>query len=162
MQIKTTSFLSFFLGVCVFLVLFLSLLGFGMQYQQNIQPPGSCGTIPPPQTRYTAQDSVLILGEGLFKNECASCHNKNMKDHLTGPALEDTEKNWAAYPRADLYQFIRGSQEMIKEGHPRAVELWEGWQPVIMNDFPGLSDTDIEAILAYIEVISGRYSMTIY
>lgn len=90
-------------------------------------------------------------GKELFVANCASCHNKNMKDDLTGPALAGVETRWATFPRKDLYQFIRGSQAMIKNGHPRAAELWQKHKPTIMNDFPGLTDENIEAILLYVE-----------
>lgn len=90
-------------------------------------------------------------GKGLFIANCAACHNKNMKDDLTGPALSGVETRWAAFPRKDLYRFIHSSQAMIKEGHPRAVELWQKNKPTMMNDFPSLTDEDIEALLTYIE-----------
>ena len=57
-------------------------------------------------------------GKTLFTANCAACHNKNMKDKLTGPALGGTEERWAAYPRTDLYKWIRASQSMIDAGHP--------------------------------------------
>lgn len=41
-------------------------------------------------------------GQAIFQNYCASCHNKNMKDDLTGPALGGVQERWAAYPREDL------------------------------------------------------------
>ena len=54
-----------------------------------------------------AQDGAaapdIEAGKTLFKNNCASCHNKNMKDKLTGPALGGTQERWAAYPKEDLY-----------------------------------------------------------
>ena len=37
-----------------------------------------------------AQDPAA--GEALFKANCASCHNRNMKDDLTGPALGGVEE----------------------------------------------------------------------
>lgn len=89
-------------------------------------------------------------GETLFKNYCASCHNKNMRDPLTGPALGEAEANWAEYPREDLYTWIRNSQAMIEEGHPRATQLWNEWKPTVMTSFPALTDPQIENILAYI------------
>ena len=64
----------------------------------------------------------IAAGKTLFKNQCASCHNKNMKDKLTGPALGGVQERWAAYPKEDLYSWIRNSQAMINSGHPRAVE----------------------------------------
>lgn len=94
------------------------------------------------------------LGKELFKTNCAQCHNKNMKDDLTGPALADTEEHWADYPREDLHDWIRNSGKMIDQGHPRAVELWDEWSPVVMNSFPSLTDEDIESILAYINAVA--------
>ncbi len=108
-----------------------------------------------------AQDAAPVgdpaAGEGLFKNNCASCHNKNMRDDLTGPALGGTEERWADYPREELYAWIRNSQKMINEGHPRAVELWDEWKPTVMTNFTQLTDQQIEDILAYIK---GKYEGT--
>ena len=90
-------------------------------------------------------------GKTLFRNACATCHNRNMKDNLTGPALGGTEERWADYPREDLYRWIRNSQAMIAEGHPRAQELWNEWKPVVMNPFPDLTDDEIESLLLYVD-----------
>ena len=100
-----------------------------------------------------ANGPSVQLGKTLFTANCASCHNRNMKDDLTGPALGEATKNWAAYPKEDLYQWIRNSQVMIDAKHPRALELWKKWAPVIMTSFPNLSDEDIEAMLAYMDAI---------
>lgn len=72
-----------------------------------------------------------------------------MKTPMTGPALGNTFENWSDYPKEDLYNWIRNSQKMISEGHPRATELWSEWK-VEMAAFPNLSDKDIEAILKYV------------
>lgn len=90
------------------------------------------------------------VGATIFRNQCASCHNKNMKDNLTGPALGGVEERWAEYPREDLYAWIRNSQAMIAQGHPRAVELWAEWGPTLMSNFPALTDAEMEGLLAYI------------
>jgi cytochrome c2 len=90
-------------------------------------------------------------GKTLFQNQCAACHNKNMKDNLTGPALGGVEERWAAYPKEDLYQWIRNSQAMIASGHPMATELWGKWKPTVMNSFPAFTDDDIASILLYID-----------
>ena len=89
-------------------------------------------------------------GKELFLANCASCHNKNMKDNLTGPALAGTEERWSAFPRKDLYAWIRNSQALIATGHPRANVLWAKWKPTLMNNFPGLTDEQIESLLLYI------------
>lgn len=92
----------------------------------------------------------LEEGKNLFLANCASCHNKNMKDKLTGPALSGVEERWAAYPRKDLYTWIRASQSMVAAGHPRATALWNEYKPSIMQNFPGLTDEQIESMLLYI------------
>jgi len=99
----------------------------------------------------SAQEADVAAGKALFKNQCASCHNKNMKDDLTGPALGPAEANWADYPQEDLYNWIKNSQAMIAAGHPRATELWNTWKPTVMTSFPTLTDADIANVLAYIE-----------
>lgn len=100
----------------------------------------------------TRDTPKLAAGKSLFVANCAACHNRNMRDDLTGPALGEVEKNWAAYPRQDLYDWIRNSQQMIHvRRHPRALELWEKWAPTQMNSFPDLRDEQIEQLLAYIQ-----------
>jgi mono/diheme cytochrome c family protein len=91
------------------------------------------------------------MGKKLFQSNCASCHNKNMKDNMTGPALAGVEERWSKYPKEDLYNYIRESQKMINSGHPQALIVWEDWKPNVMSNFPNLSDEDIEAILSYIK-----------
>lgn len=112
-------------------------------------------------TSVAAQAAPTIEeGKNLFIANCAACHNKNMKDNLTGPALAGVEERWAAYPRADLYKWIRNSQSMVSEGHPRAVELWAQWKPTLMNNFPGLTDEQIESTILYINDVANKKPVT--
>ncbi|MEM6698559.1 MAG: c-type cytochrome [Bacteroidota bacterium] len=97
-----------------------------------------------------AQEGDPALGDAIFGAQCATCHAKNMKTDATGPALGGVEERWADYPREDLYAWIRNSQKMIAEEHPRALELWADWKPTVMNSFTALTDDDIENLLAYI------------
>ena len=100
----------------------------------------------------------LDEGRDLFRTQCASCHNRNMVDDLTGPALGGVQERWGDWPIEDLRYFIRFSQRMIEEGHPKATELWTQWRPNIMNNFPNLTDQEIDNILAYIDgVYTGEY-----
>ena len=92
-------------------------------------------------------------GKELFKANCAQCHAKNMKSDATGPALGGFEERWADFPREDLYNWIKNSQAMIANGHPRAVELWNEWKPTQMQAFPNLSDENIESITLYINAM---------
>lgn len=97
-----------------------------------------------------AEEASYNTGKELFRLNCAACHNRNMKDNLTGPALAGVQDRWADYPPEDLYKWIRNSQAMIVEGHPRAQEMWDTWKPVVMTPFLTLTDQDIDAILLYI------------
>ncbi len=100
----------------------------------------------------------LDAGKTLFRNQCAQCHAKDMKTDATGPALGGVRERWSDYPEDDLYRWIRNSQAMIAEGHPRAVEVWEEWKPVQMQAFLNLTDQEIANILAYIDgVYEGTY-----
>lgn len=90
-------------------------------------------------------------GKELFLTNCASCHNKNMKDNLTGPALGGVEERWAAFPRKDLYAWVHGSQALVAAGHPRATELWAKWKPSVMQNFPQITEEQIESILLFVD-----------
>jgi mono/diheme cytochrome c family protein len=92
----------------------------------------------------------IDAGKELFIANCASCHAKNMKTALTGPALAGVEDRWSAYPRTDLYKWIRNSQALIASGHPRATELWAQYKPVLMNNFAQITDEQIESVILYI------------
>lgn len=96
----------------------------------------------------------FLAGKQFFKANCAQCHNKNMIDDLTGPALSGVRKRWAAYPKEDLYRWIRNSQALIAEGHPRALKIYREWNNNAMIPFPDLSDEEIENILVYIENVN--------
>src|SRR6056297_4106070 len=133
------------LSLCVFLLTF-SLTGLTLHAQEGEESESGTAAVD------------LDAGKSLFRSQCASCHNKNMKDDLTGPALGGTQERWAEYPREDLYTWIRYSQRMISDGHPRATELWGTWKPTVMNNFPNLTDQEIENVLAYIQgVYEGTY-----
>ncbi len=95
-------------------------------------------------------------GKALFTANCASCHAKNMKTALTGPALGGAEAKWDS--KENLYAWIRNSQAMIKKGHPRATELWNQYKPTVMTAFPKLTDEEIASMLLYIDgVYTGTY-----
>ena len=87
-------------------------------------------------------------GKTLFTNNCGSCHAKNMKTAMTGPALAGVESRWSN--KADLYGWIRNSQAMVKKGNPRAVEIFNQYNKSVMIAFPTLTDDDIASILLYI------------
>ena len=109
-----------------------------------------CGTIEIGDSG-NKQDSLMRNGKELFKLNCRSCHIPNMKDDMTGPALFGITKRWSQYPKEDLYKWIRNSQSLILDNHPRAILIWNQWDRVMMDSFPKLTDSDIESIITYIE-----------
>ena len=113
-----------------------------------------CGYIDSISTIPKGDVKLYKQGKKIFKNYCASCHNKNMKDDMTGPALGGVEERWADYPREDLYSWIRNSQELVLQKHPLALSLMKEWSPTTMTAFPNLSDEEIEGVLLYIEAIN--------
>jgi mono/diheme cytochrome c family protein len=88
-------------------------------------------------------------GKALFSANCASCHAVNKK--LTGPALAGVEDRWPE--KKNLYAWIKNSAAFLKTGDAYANNLYNEYNKVAMNQFPGLSDADIDAILAYIKTV---------
>ncbi len=100
-------------------------------------------------------------GKDLFRNLCASCHNRNMTQAMTGPALGGVQERWADYPEEDLYAWIRNSQALVETGHPRAVEVYNEFNQQLMTAFPTLTDEDVASLLLYIDgVFTGTYGAT--
>ena len=87
-------------------------------------------------------------GKELFLANCASCHSVDMKKDLTGPALGDCLDNWNR-DTSRLYPFIRNSQKAIADGDSYADSLYQEWGSV-MTPFPGLSQQDLDDIIAFI------------
>jgi len=89
-------------------------------------------------------------------NGCGSCHNKNMKDDATGPALGGVQERWSGEPRNHLYRWVQNSQSLIASGESsRAVTVYEQWNKSVMSSFTNLSDGDVEHLLGYIK---GQYT----
>ena len=89
-------------------------------------------------------------GKKLFRMNCASCHNRNMVDDLTGPALRGVTERWSGRETL-LYDWIRNSQKVISTGDPYAVNLYKKWGKDPMSAFPNLTDENIADLLSFIE-----------
>ncbi len=87
-------------------------------------------------------------GEQLFQ-QCRACHSIG-QGKLLGPDLLDISKKRDA---VWLKNFIKSSQSMIKNGDPEAIAIFEEFNKLMMIDYP-LPDTDIEAIIKYIDSFS--------
>lgn len=94
----------------------------------------------------------LDQGMQLFKNNCGSCHAKNMKSKMTGPALAGVEDRWE--DKDKLRSWIRNSAAFLATGDEYANNLFQEYGGSVMTNFPNLTDVEIDNILAYINVVS--------
>ncbi len=130
---------------------FLAILSFAyFSFQINWPPmPALGGSNPtpvaaaPPAPELTAQQKA---GEKLFKAYCGACHK--MDRLVVGPPLAGIGQKYAS-EKAWLFDWIRDSQKLVKEGDSKAVALFEEYGGAIMLANPNLTDEDIEAILAF-------------
>lgn len=98
-------------------------------------------------TEIDTTNKRLLLGHNLFLKECASCHNINLAQDMTGPALAWVEKRWET--KEDLIAFTRNSEGFAMSGNLRARAMID-WAPSAMTAFDDLSDKEINAIYYYI------------
>ncbi|RZP17455.1 MAG: c-type cytochrome [Flavobacteriales bacterium] len=90
------------------------------------------------------EEGDVKAGEALYKSNCAACHKLDKKG--VGPALRNVAEK---YDREWLYKWITNSQGLIKSGDSKAVALFAEYNNSVMTSFPGLSNNDIDNILAY-------------
>ena len=91
-----------------------------------------------------SQEADIQEGKALVNTNCAACHQLNRK--AVGPALRGvTEK----YDREWLYSWIKNGTQMIKDGDPQAVAIWEEYNRAVMTNYPQFSNEQIDNILAY-------------
>lgn len=99
----------------------------------------------------TEQTASYQHGKELFLTNCASCHT--MKMDMVGPPMEGVEQRWS--DKNKLYAFIRNAPEVI-EKDKYAHDLWMKYNQTAMTPFPDLTDEDIDAILEYVRVETGK------
>ena len=97
-----------------------------------------------------AQDGDPKKGQELFKANCTACHA--LDKQLVGPALggvverlkkdQGLEKDW-------FHKWIKDNKAFRASGDKYANEVYNKFNKTEMTQFPSLSDTDIDDILAY-------------
>lgn len=92
-----------------------------------------------------AQDAAA--GKALFQSQCASCHA--IHKVVTGPALAGIEQR--VPDKKLLYDWIKNNQKVLATGNPYFTALFNQYNKTPMNTFTGLSDADIDNILAYVK-----------
>lgn len=85
-------------------------------------------------------------GQAIFEQKCVGCHTIG-GGRQVGPDLKDVtqirDMTW-------LRNFISEPDEMIASGDPIATQLLEEYNNIVMPNL-GLSATEVEALLAYLE-----------
>jgi mono/diheme cytochrome c family protein len=96
-------------------------------------------------------NAEILKGKQLFQNQCSPCHFIEKENLSQGPALGSVAKR---RPKAWLVSFIKNSQEVIKQGDPYAVYLFNSFDRRVMVPMEFLSNDDISSILDYITFAS--------
>lgn len=112
-----------------------------------------CVSEPLIATTSPALTTSIKTGKKLFMINCATCHNKNMKSDMTGPALAGVRERWSDYPAQDLYAWIKNSTKLIEAEHPKAVAVYTNWDKVTMPAFHNMTEEEVIAILDYVDTV---------
>lgn len=97
-------------------------------------------------TYASAQD--VDNGKALFNANCAACHKLDKK--MIGPALGGVTQNRDA---EWLHKWIKDNAALRASGDGDAIAIFEEYNGSVMPGFPGLSDQDIDDILAYTDFV---------
>lgn len=94
-------------------------------------------------------------GKSLFKANCAACHNPKVDG--TGPALQGVTARWNAAGKFKgrtgeqwLRDWIRNYNVPVSAGYRYAIDMANS-RPSAMNIFGTIKDSDIDAIIFYVE-----------
>lgn len=153
--------LSFAMGLIVLLMGFLALsaaglTSFGPNMEEVVATPvdslhegpmmvTNSESRPLPPTSFPNGEAIIV-GDALFKNNCAQCHAVN--DKVVGPALAGVTKRrrlpW-------IVSWVHNSSKVIASGDEYALKLYDDNGKQQMPSFPNLSAKEIAGIMAWIE-----------
>ena len=138
--------------IFLFLFLLVSVLGyqiiFGDKIQNEIAYEGSsiCGT------KSDISTTSLRVGKTLFWQNCAMCHNKNMKDDLTGPALGGVINRWNN-DTTSIRSYLNDSEYYhAKHATPRLKSLKEKFGSIPNCHKNEFTIVETKALLDYFEM----------
>jgi cytochrome c551/c552 len=94
------------------------------------------------ENRLFAQD-----GKALFQTNCASCHSPFKV--VIGPALKGATERIP--DKKLLHDWIHNNVKVLSQGNTYFTALYNQYNKTPMNQFPGLTDVEIDAILKYVE-----------
>ncbi len=86
-------------------------------------------------------------GKEIYEKNCAICH-KLSEEKLVGPGLKGMSER---HDNAWLKKFITASQDMVKAGDAKAVQIFNENGKIPMPDHKSLSDDDLNQLISYID-----------
>lgn len=149
-------------NVNLFLSLVLLLLGtvvagllYSLFYSETIseeETAGFCGVSSTFKRGLIENDSInYSVGKITFGNLCASCHNKNMKDNMTGPALSGVIARFKNDTLA-FGEYVKNScQYLLSHKDERLHALHAEYEGIIHPNYPMLSSNEIKSLVVFIE-----------
>jgi mono/diheme cytochrome c family protein len=114
---------------------------------QDAVPAADAAPVAATAAAPAATEGDAVLGEKLYKNNCAQCHALD-NAVVVGPGLKGIQER-RDYPW--LRKWINNPNAVIASGDDYAVKLYEKYNKAQMTAFPSFGDAEIKGILAYID-----------
>ena len=95
----------------------------------------------------------MSKGEDLFRSRCRSCHSLDNEDGLGPGLLGVTQRR----DRAWLARWLKTPDKLLAEKDPIALDLFNRYNKLLMPNLR-LSDTDVEALITYMEAYSKQHN----
>ena len=106
-------------------------------------------------TTVKAQDAAE--GEGIFKNNCTSCHAVT-DEVVIGPGLKGVS---GRRPIDWIVKWVHNPQAVITSGDQYAVDLYNKYNKTQMTAFPNLSEVQIKSVVAYIDAEAAKVPVAV-
>lgn len=95
------------------------------------------------------KNNDLLSGGMLLLSDCSACHNKNLVEDMTAPALAWVTKRWKR--REDLLAFTRNTEKEANSGKNLRASFMVNWAASAMVPYEHLSDKELNALYNYID-----------
>jgi len=113
-----------------------------------------CGTRDYNYIPSTDNDTINIkIGKELFRGNCATCHNKNMKQDMTGPALKGAIRRFNNDTIKFTKYLIDQENYLITENDERILLMHDKFMKIKKPKYEELTINDAKSIIKYIEKI---------
>jgi hypothetical protein len=143
--------------VSVLLVLIITTFSFSFfdnnEKSDEEEVLGFCGTVNDVFYLDEKDKEFYLSGKDLFKYKCAMCHNKNMKDDMTGPALGGALSRWEN-DTIKITTYLNNPKKYISESKDARIQAMHiKYGKCKKPDDKNYTQDEISAILAYIDLV---------